>query len=77
MSSELRPENAELDATQMADLQDFFSKRSKEEIENDLEQLIKDMENDKGPYALGGTPANVAKAYLTIREIIDKNRGEE
>ncbi len=39
MFKESRPENPELDKSQMADLRDFFSKRSKGEIEKDLQAI--------------------------------------
>jgi hypothetical protein len=72
MFKESRPENAELDKSQMADLRDFFSKRSKGEIEKDLQQLTNDCEADKGPCSAGGIPANTAKAYILIQDILAK-----
>lgn len=72
MFKESRPENPELDKSQMADLRDFFSKRSKREIEKDLQQLTNDCEADKGPYNAGGIPANAAKTYILIQDILAK-----
>ena len=77
MLKESRPENPELDKLQMADLRDFFSKRSKEEIEKDLQQLTNDYGIDKGPYGVGGLPANVAKAYILIQDILAKREDED
>ncbi len=77
MLKESRPENPELDKLQMADLRDFFSKRSKEEIEKDLQQLTNDYGIDKGPYGVGGLPANVAKAYILIQDILAERENED
>ena len=77
MLKESRPENPELDKLQMADLRDFFSKRSKEEIEKDLQQLTNDCGADRGPYGAGGIPANVAKAYILIQDILVKRGNED
>ena len=70
MIKESRPESPELDKLQMADLRDFFSKRSKEEIEKDLQQLTNDCGTDRGPYSAGGLPANAAKTYILIQNIL-------
>jgi hypothetical protein len=70
MFKESRPESPELDKLQMADLRDFFSKRSLEEIEKDFQQLTNDCGTDKGPYSAGGIPANAAKAYILIQDIL-------
>ncbi len=77
MLKESRPENPELDKLQMADFRDFFSKRSKEEIEKDLQQLTNDYGIDKGPYGVGGLPANVAKAYILIQDILAERENED
>ncbi len=77
MFKESRPENLELDKSQMADLRDFFSKRSKREIEKDLQQLTNDYGIDKGPYGVGGLPANVAKAYILIQDILAERENED
>ena len=77
MLKESRPESPELDKLQMADLRDFFSKRSKGEIEKDLQQLTNDCGADRGPYSAGGIPANVAKAYILIQDILAKRENED
>ena len=76
MLKESRPESPELDKLQMADLRDFFSKRSKEEIEKDLQQLTNDCGADRGSYGAGGIPANAAKAYILIQDILAKRENE-
>jgi len=76
MFKESRPESPELDKLQMADLRDFFSKRSKEEIEKDLQQLTNDCGADRGCYGAGGIPANAAKAYILIQDILAKRENE-
>lgn len=68
----MRPENPKLDDSQMADLQNFLAQQPKETLENFLQQLIQDSEADRGPYPAGGTPANVSKAYLAIKEALEK-----
>jgi len=77
MFKESRPESPELDKLQMADLRDFFLKRSKEEIEKDFQQLTNDCGTDKGSYRAGGIAANAAKAYILIQDILAEreNRG--
>ncbi len=76
MFKESRPESPELDKLQMADLRDFFSKRSKEEIEKDFQQLTNDCEVDRGSYGAGGIPANAAKTYILIQDILAKRENE-
>jgi len=76
MLKESRPDSPELDKLQMADLRDFFSKRSKEEIEKDLQQLTNDCGADRGSYGAGGIPANAAKTYILIQDILAKRENE-
>jgi hypothetical protein len=68
-----RPESPELDASQMTNLQRFLSGRSREELQQDLQQLTKDSQSDRGPYTSGGTPVNVSKSYILIQEALKQS----
>jgi hypothetical protein len=68
-----RPESPELDALQMRDLEDFLSHRPPTQLKKDLHQLTEDSQSDRGPYASGGTPANVSKTYILIQEALEQS----
>jgi hypothetical protein len=68
-----RPESPNLDTLQMADLQKFLTGRPREQLEEDLQQLVNDSQADKGPYSGGGVPANVSRTYIIIQEALEQS----
>ena len=65
-----RPENAELDDAEMKDLVSFFSGRSQQQLEADLEQIQNSFDGDPVEYSGGGLPANLMKAFIAIRDAL-------
>lgn len=76
MAATSRPESSELDQKQMAELRNFFSRRTPGQLRKDLEQTIKDAEDDQRPSASGGTPANATKAFIAIKDALESKELE-
>ena len=72
MEIKKRPENPELDDSQIEDLKSFFSGMTKAQLEKALEQTIRDSESDPGAYSNGGVPANVLKTRLIILDALER-----